>query len=122
MFNLEYVDEYIKLALREDIGLQGDITTNSTISQNAVSKGQVIYKADGVLAGIELASRVFLNLSKMMNVDNIKIDSIMPDGAICKKGDIAASFDGNTRLILTGERTFLNILQRMSGIATYSKN
>ncbi len=121
MFNLEYIDEYIKLALREDVGLHGDITTNSIISENAVSHGNVIYKADGVLAGINLAARVFLNLAKMMNVENIHIESMTPDGALCKKGDIVARFSGNTRLLLTGERTFLNILQRMSGIATYAK-
>ena len=121
MFNLEYIDEYIKLALREDVGLHGDITTNSIIAENAVSHGNVIYKADGILAGINLAARVFLNLAKMMNVENIHIESMTPDGALCQKGEIVARFSGNTRLLLTGERTFLNILQRMSGIATYAK-
>jgi len=119
--NFEYIDNYISMALMEDLGQAGDITTNATIGENLVSCADVIYKADGVLAGVSHALRVFDILAKTLGCPPVKVIKKTADGTDVKKGTTVIKISGCTRLILTGERTFLNILQRMSGIATYAK-
>ena len=119
--NFEYIDNYISMALMEDLGQAGDITTNATIGEDLVSSAEVIYKADGVLAGVPHALRVFDLLSKTLGCPTVKLYKKTADGTMVKKGAVVIKISGSTRLILTGERTFLNILQRMSGIATYAR-
>ncbi len=119
--NFEYIDNYISMALMEDLGQAGDITTNATIGENLVSAADVIYKTDGVLAGVSHALRVFDILAKTLGCPPVKLIKKTADGTTVKKGTAVIKISGCTRLILTGERTFLNILQRMSGIATYAK-
>lgn len=109
-----YVDDIIKTALKEDINYI-DSTTDLLISPKDESEAYFIAKADGVVAGLEIALRVF----KLVDSD-IKIFCHTEDGNKVCKGDILAEFKGNTRALLKAERTALNILQHMSGIATYT--
>jgi len=106
------IDHLIDLAFEEDIGT-GDITTQTLISPALETSVILLAKADGVLAGIEIARRVFLKLDP-----EIKFKTIIKDGSPLQKGDIIADVKGKARAILTGERTALNFLQRLSGIAT----
>lgn len=109
-----YIDDLIKTALSEDINYI-DSTSDLLIDENAVSSAYFTAKADGVLAGIEVALRVFTILDPETEIKVYK-----KDGDKVKKGDIIADFSGHTRLMLKAERTSLNILQHMSGIATYT--
>lgn len=107
-----YIIKVVKNALEEDIK-SGDITTNSIIPKNKLSKARIIAKENGVIAGLEVAKHVFLQLD-----NNFKFINKVNDGAKVKKEQIVAELKGKTRAILTGERTALNFLQRLSGIAT----
>lgn len=109
-----YIDDLIKTALSEDINYI-DSTADLLIDESSISSAYFMAKADGVLAGIEIALRVFTILDPEM-----KIELFKKDGDRVKKGDIIANFSGHTRLMLKAERTSLNILQHMSGIATYT--
>ena len=109
-----YIDDLIKTALSEDINYI-DSTADLLIDESSTSSAYFMSKADGVLAGIEIALRVFTLLDPEM-----KIELLKKDGDRVKKGDIIANFSGHTRLMLKAERTSLNILQHMSGIATYT--
>jgi nicotinate-nucleotide pyrophosphorylase (carboxylating) len=102
----------IDLALKEDIGA-GDITTEILIPPDMETSAVFLSKTDGVLAGIEVAQRVFLKLDLQ-----IKFKVNIQDGTRIKPGDIIAGVRGKARAILTGERVALNFLQRLSGIAT----
>ena len=107
-------DELIKLALREDITSE-DITTNSVMPEYQKGAVQLICKQDGVIAGLEVFKRVFDLLD-----DTFEIKFYFKDGDAVKKGDLVADLTGDIRALLSGERTALNYLQRMSGIATYT--
>lgn len=109
-----YVDDIIKTALTEDINYI-DSTADLLIPEDSVSGAYFMAKADGVLAGLEVALRVFTILDPEM-----KIECFFKDGDKVRYGDIIAEFSGHTRLMLKAERTSLNILQHMSGIATYT--
>ena len=109
-----YIDDIVKTALSEDINYI-DSTADLLISEESVSEAYFVSKDDGVLAGIEPALRVFTILDPDM-----KIELFKKDGDKIKKGDIIANFSGHTRLMLKAERTALNILQHMSGIASYT--
>lgn len=102
----------IKNALKEDIGGK-DITTEATVPLGMKSCAEFLMKDDGIIAGVEIAKLVFKELDK-----NISFKLNFNDGDFVKKGDIIAEIEGNTRAILTGERVALNLMQRMSGIAT----
>ncbi len=108
----EEIIKIIKNALQEDMP-NGDITTDNIISKDHISQGKFIAKEDGIIAGIKIAEEVF-NLAG----GNVFISWNVKDGDEVKKGDILATLNGNTRTLLKGERTALNIMQRMSGIAT----
>lgn len=112
MLNFLIVDKFIKEALIEDMPY-GDITTDLLIPQDSISSAILIAKEDGILCGIDVAKRVFEILD-----ENIEFEKIKSDGEPIKKGDILAKIKGNTRAILKGERLALNLLQRMSGVAT----
>jgi len=90
----------------------GDITTNATISETSSSKASVIVKEDGVICGIPVFKRVY----KL--VGDVEVNFNAKDGDFVKKGTVIGNVSGNTRNILTGERIALNLMQRMSGIAT----
>ena len=102
----------ISMALNEDVGT-GDITTETTIPAEKVAYGRFIAKEDMIICGLEIAELVFHMVDKQIQlVANVK------DGDFVKKGDCIATVSGNARNVLTGERTALNLLQRMTGIAT----
>ena len=112
MLNTFYLDEFLKRALEEDIG-HGDITTLSTVAVDRYTEGKFIAKEDGVICGLPVLVRLFEILDPA-----IKIDCKVEEGDVLKKGDVIADIKGHARSILTGERVALNLLQRMSGIAT----
>ena len=108
----ELEDRLIDLAFAEDIG-DGDHTTLCCIPEDAMGKSLLLIKEDGILAGVELAQRVFNRFDPTM-----KVEVLMGDGTPVKKGDIAMIVSGKIRSLLQTERLMLNIMQRMSGIAT----
>lgn len=109
-----YVDDLIKRAITEDINYI-DSTTDLLIDEADISEAYFVAKADGVLAGIDVAMRVFTMLD-----DSIEMNIHFIDGDEIKKGDIIAEFRGHTCAMLKAERTALNLLQHMSGIASYT--
>jgi nicotinate-nucleotide pyrophosphorylase (carboxylating) len=111
-----YIDGFIKAALEEDMGIIGDITTDALFSEADISKGVFNFRKEGVLAGIDIAKRVFELLDSRITFEKLKFD-----GDVIKPGENIAVVEGSTRAILKGERVALNILQRMSGIATNTK-
>ncbi len=108
----EHVKELIAMALREDIQ-GGDITSAYFVPAEAQAKARVKVKAEGVLAGIEIAREVCQQVDP-----SIEVRALMPDGSEVSYGDIVMEWHGAARTILTAERTALNFLQRLSGIAT----
>ncbi len=105
-------DKLIDLAFAEDIG-DGDHTTLCCIPEDAMGKSHLLIKEDGILAGIEVAKKVFARFDPTM-----KVEVLIQDGEKVKVGDIAMVVTGKIRSLLQTERLMLNILQRMSGIAT----
>ena len=108
----ELEDRLIDLAFAEDIG-DGDHTTLCCIPEDAMGKSHLLIKEDGILAGVEVAKRVFAKFESTMQVE-----VLINDGTPVKKGDIAMVVTAKVRSLLQTERLMLNIMQRMSGIAT----
>ncbi len=106
------IQNLIQLALAEDIG-SGDVTSNSIIPQNAKAEALIISKSDGIIAGVDIACEIFLFVDK-----TIYPEFFVSDGDRIKEGQKLAIVYGPARSILTAERTVLNFLQRLSGIAT----
>ncbi len=109
-------DELILQALREDISSE-DVTTNAVMRKAQKGEAQLICKQDGVLAGLYVFRRVF----ELLDGD-VAVEFHFSDGDKVKKGDLIGTISGDIRAILSGERTALNFLQRMSGIATYTNS
>ena len=107
-------DKYIRLALEEDINSE-DVSTNAVMPEYKKGEVQLICKEDGIIAGLSVFERVFHLLDP-----NTKVDFYVKDGDTVKKGQPMATVTGDIRVLLSGERTALNYLQRMSGIATYT--
>lgn len=107
-------DELILSALREDITSE-DITTNSVMREFKMGEVELICKQDGIVAGLDVFKRVFLLLD-----EKTEVNLFVKDGAEVKKGEKLGVLRGDIRVLLSGERTALNFLQRMSGIATYT--
>ena len=108
----ELIDDLLNLAFAEDVG-DGDHTTLSTIPAEAMGKQKLIIKENGILAGVEIARKVFEKFDPQL-----KMTTYIEDGAHVKVGDIAFIVEGPVRSLLQTERIMLNIMQRMSGIAT----
>ncbi|WP_420317168.1 carboxylating nicotinate-nucleotide diphosphorylase [Ekhidna sp.] len=108
------INAFIKAALAEDIG-DGDHSSLGSIPENAKSKAHLIIKGDGIIAGIELAEKIFNYVDKDLILDFNK-----QDGDPIENGEIGFSVEGSSRSILSSERLVLNCLQRMSAIATYT--
>ena len=108
----ELTDRLIDLSFAEDIG-DGDHTTLCCIPEDAMGKSKLLIKEDGILAGIEVAKEVFARFDPSMQVE-----VLIGDGAHVKVGDVAMIVTGKVRSLLQTERLMLNIMQRMSGIAT----
>lgn len=113
MISNTLVDELLKLAVIEDIG-RGDITTELTVPEDCFAVAHIIAKEDLVLAGMPFLKRFFSILSD----EKILIDECFKDGDYIRKGEVVANLKGKARILLLGERVALNILQRLSGIAT----
>ena len=108
----ELIDDLLDLAFAEDLG-DGDHTTLSTIPAEARGRQHLLVKEEGILAGVEIARKVFNRFDP-----DLKMTVMIEDGAHVKPGDIAFVVEGSVRSLLITERTMLNIMQRMSGIAT----
>jgi nicotinate-nucleotide pyrophosphorylase (carboxylating) len=115
MINLPVVESFLKHALMEDIG-EGDITTSAIIPENHRSKATIVAKETFVLAGLPFVERIF----KMID-PSLRFKAQRQDGDIVKDGSLIARITGGTRQLLMGERTALNFLQRLSGIATLTQ-
>lgn len=111
----ELIEDLLDLSFAEDVG-DGDHTTLSTIPADAMGKSQLIIKEDGILAGVETAKKVLEKVDP-----SIKMEVFIQDGNKVKKGDIAFVAEGPVRSLLIAERTMLNIMQRMSGVATMTR-
>lgn len=119
MEKLHYLSEksiadFIGAALLEDVG-PGDYSTLSSVPAGAQNKARLLIKDYGILAGVELAQRIFHQMDPQL-----KVDVLIEDGLAVKPGDIGITVSGSARSILTSERLVLNCMQRMSGIATYT--
>lgn len=108
-------DQLILLALREDITSE-DVSTNAVMRKKTLGKVQLICKQDGVICGLYVFERTF----KLLD-DDTQFRFFFKDGDTVKKGDLVAEIIGDIRVLLSGERVALNYLQRMSGIATYTR-
>ncbi len=112
MLNMQSVDTLLDLAFAEDIGI-GDITTEATVSSNQKAVGTVHAKSDGVVAGLPVVERTFQQLDS-----DVSFRAFVRDGDVISVGTAIAEVEGSAKTILIGERTALNFLQRLSGIAT----
>ena len=112
MNQIPNLDELIKTALREDIG-DGDHSTLACIPSSATGTARMVAKQEGILCGAEVGERVF----KLVD-DSLTVNLLLPDGAHLRVGDTVMTVHGHSGSILTAERTALNFMQRMSGIAT----
>ena len=108
------VDHLLIQALQEDITSE-DVSTNAVMPSYQYGQVQLICKEDGIIAGLEVFERVFYLLDESMEVK-----FYVKDGDVVKNGQLLAEVSGDVRVLLSGERTALNYLQRMSGIATYT--
>lgn len=107
-------DKFIKMALEEDINSE-DVTTNSVMPHYKKGQVELICKEDGIVAGLQVFQRVFQLLAP-----KTEVGFDVQDGEVVQKGQHRATVVGDIRVLLSGERTALNYLQRMSGIATYT--
>ena len=112
MLNLRSLDPLIDLAFEEDIGI-GDITTEATVPPTQEGIGTLLAKSGGVVAGLPIAERVFAKLD-----ETLSFRALVTDGDAVRAGTPIAEVQGSAKTILIGERTALNFLQRLSGIAT----
>lgn len=110
------VDAFVKQVLAEDLGRRGDVTSEATIGQDARFKAKVNARQSMVIAGIEIASAVFRALDS-----NVQIETLVDDGAPVDHGVTLMHLEGNARAMLAAERSALNILQHVSGIATLTR-
>lgn len=108
----ELIEQLLDLAFTEDIG-DGDHTTLSTIPADAIGKSKLLIKEEGILSGVDVAVKTLHKIDP-----SIKVEVFIHDGAKVKPGDIAFVAEGPVRALLIAERTLLNIMQRMSGVAT----
>ncbi|MBO5329675.1 MAG: nicotinate-nucleotide diphosphorylase (carboxylating), partial [Anaerotignum sp.] len=109
-------DKYIRMALEEDINSE-DVSTNAVMPAYQKGEVQLICKQDGIIAGLGVFERTF----QLLDPDT-KVDFYVADGDAVTKGQLMATVTGDIRVLLSGERTALNYLQRMSGIATYTND
>ena len=114
MMNYLIIDKLILDALNEDVPNE-DVTTNSVIDENSQSMVDLLAKEKGVVAGLQIYERVFTLLG------GVEVEFFKKDGDVIEPGMLIATLKGNTRNLLIGERTALNFLQRMSGVATLTR-
>lgn len=110
----ENIASFIQAALAEDIG-EGDHSSLAAVPDEAQSRARLLIKAEGMLAGVALATNIFRTVDP-----GLRVDVQLPDGSSIRPGDIALVVEGKAQSILSAERLVLNCMQRMSGIATYT--
>lgn len=110
------IERCVKEALEEDLGERGDLTTRYAIPETARSSARILARADGVVAGLTVAAAVFTRLDSQT-----RFESLQQDGEAVRPGDVVARVEGGTAALLTAERTALNFLQHLSGIATLTR-
>lgn len=111
----ELIEDLLDLAFAEDVG-DGDHTTLSTIPADAMGRSRLLIKEKGILSGVEIAEKVLHKVDP-----SIKMEVLIKDGSEVNPGDVAFYAEGPVRSLLIAERTMLNIMQRMSGIATMTR-
>lgn len=116
MFPRERVHTLITLALEEDFGELGDVTSLATLTDGMIIRGTITAKADGVIAGLPAVEMVYAAIDA-----GVAVNTFVEDGSTVQVGDKVCDVSGNARSVLAGERTALNFLQRMSGIATMTR-
>ena len=109
------IKEFVRLAIEEDIK-EGDHSALACIPDNAIGKAKLLVKEDGIIAGIEIAKQIFKEFD-----NSIQFEQLIKDGSEVKYGDIAFYIHGNSQKLLGAERLVLNVMQRMSAIATLTK-
>ncbi len=109
------LNSFIHLALAEDVG-DGDHSTDACIGPEVQERAQLLVKDNGIIAGVNMAEKIFFKLDP-----ELKFNRLILDGKEVKEGDIAFTLEGSARTILKGERLVLNCMQRMSGVATYTR-
>ena len=110
------VDDVLRRALAEDLGRSGDVTSQTTVPENAVAKGRCVARAPGVVAGLTAFRRAFVLFDPAVSVS-----VAVSDGTVVEAGAVLAEVRGPARSVLTAERTALNALQHLSGIATLTR-
>jgi nicotinate-nucleotide pyrophosphorylase (carboxylating) len=115
LLNDSRIARLIEMSLMEDVGM-GDLTSDAIVDESALSRGELLCKQGGVITGLDVAALVFRYCD-----DSISFDPLVAEGADCPAGLVIGRLDGSTKGILRGERTALNFLQRMSGIATLTR-
>jgi nicotinate-nucleotide pyrophosphorylase (carboxylating) len=113
----------VRTALDEDLGGPDgvDVTTSATIPADQVSRAHVVARADGVLGGIPVVPLVFDEVARRLGADPVRTTLERADGDRLVRGDVVATLEGSTQVVLVGERTMLNILCRLSGTATHTR-
>jgi nicotinate-nucleotide pyrophosphorylase (carboxylating) len=112
-----YVEDVVSRALEEDLGGGLDVTSVATVPFDAEAAGDFVARADGVVAGLPVAAAVL----ELVTDDQVELTDVVPDGARVRAGDVLLTAVGATRGMLTGERVALNLLGRLSGIATATR-
>ncbi|MEW1954549.1 carboxylating nicotinate-nucleotide diphosphorylase [Terrabacter sp. NPDC080008] len=121
-FPLEWAHELVAVALREDLGPQGlDVTTLATIPADQVRTAEIVARAPGVVAGVPVIGLVLAAVAEKIGADVPAVEVVNDDGARLERGDVIASLSGPTQVVLVAERTILNLLSRLSGVATHTR-
>ncbi|GAB3885960.1 carboxylating nicotinate-nucleotide diphosphorylase [Terrabacter terrigena] len=121
-FPLDWAHELVTVALREDLGPDGlDVTTLATIPADQVRTAEIVARAPGVVAGVPVIALVLAAVAEKVGADVPSIEVVNDDGARLDRGDVIARLTGTTQVILVAERTILNILSRLSGVATHTR-
>ena len=125
-FPLEWAQDVVRAALLEDLGPEGvDVTTEATIPADQRRVAEVVARAPGVVAGVPVIDLVLAAVVEALGVDlaepDVVVDVIVDDGGRVERGDVIARLSGPTRVILVAERTVLNLLSRLSGVATHTR-
>ena len=121
-FPLDWARELVTVALREDLGPDGlDVTTLATIPADQVRTAEIVARAPGVVAGVPVIGLVLAAVAEKVGGQVPSVEVVNDDGARLERGDVSARLTGPTQVVLVAERTILNILSRLSGVATHTR-
>ncbi|MCU1536333.1 MAG: nicotinate-nucleotide pyrophosphorylase (carboxylating) [Humibacillus sp.] len=121
-FPLAWARELVEVALREDLGPEGlDVTTLATIPGDQVRTAEVVARSGGVVAGVPVIPLVLEAVAARIGADVPSVEVVADDGSRLQRGDVIARLQGRTQVILVAERTVLNIMSRLSGVATHTR-